>query len=295
MMSSRLAGVLLTCALLYSPIKQAFSADATPPDDRTYFEGLGSEWKEEGIPSPTKVLEAIDFSTSGKGLGANACVSVSKASRIKNANPSCPLPKDSCMAFMDEDCVLGEKGAFIKKLFKRQAENAGGKMIDLNHFINSPPKDLRLYCPGYRRMTRGSRETFWVWMMMQLSFNESQCDLKEYQKVAPLGNGAFQMENKDSTRRAMRPAICWQENFRRFYGARAQIYDTKPNTHCALAILATQFAAPGSDDSEQRVDLKGLSSGRLFSDMSYFAQLRKPNGEFANRLRRFEGCRAAGR
>jgi hypothetical protein len=172
-------------------------------------------------------------------------------------------------------------GSFMKGLWKEEFEIAG-KKVSMGHYIDHPPSDIRKYCRNYESLGREGKEAFWVWFFSRLSFHESTCNTRRSSN--PALAGAFQLESDNSLRSAgWRPKVCGNAFIKQRYGATARITDIRPNTHCAMAILAHQLLDPSHPSA-----INGLSFGTLFSKRSHWEPLRKT--PLSDDVKRYRAC-----
>lgn len=262
------ASVLLALALLYAAPARAAEYEATDAFS---------------LDSYSEVLSGID------GLTPKQSPACTPPETVPNAglSPACPIRAgkdvDRCRKFIAEDCSLGPTGEFIASLFGKPftpRSRVGVKTPDplpkIGDFIDHPPTDIRRVCPGYDRPTPWSRELkeeFWVFTVMQIAAQESDCANPNTRSSAT-SEGPLQVDRKESANNTLRPLECSSRFIAQTYGKNASRRDLKPNLHCGLAALTVQMAKPSSLAAESRSDLAILSGGKLFYRYSQWGTLR---------------------
>lgn len=270
----------------------------------TFFEDLPVGSRAGGVPNPGGLAALVEAA-----LNPGTYTSVCAVTEVSSA--ACPRPEGTsessprCGGFLSEDCTPGNYGRFIKSLFHSKAgfKLAGRETpVSYGHFIDRPPSDISTYCKKYNSFKREERETFWVWVLMQLSEKEFQCgDAKK--KAAHAGH--FQLEESNSLRQ-YRPDACWDstikadiksgslkldKNTKNSNGTpKKMIENAQPNIRCALAGLAQQMMP--INDPKKGV----INSGRLFTlrpmppgkAQSQWGPLRST--EVRNRIKGFRSC-----
>ena len=252
---------------------------------QAYAQTDGSDWDHDGTQYQN-FFQTLDRAQKLSQMRSNyVCIDDGLA---------CPIPENRCLNFMDDHCRLGKLGEKIRRLFKEPytPRSDEGSPIDparqIGFFVDHPPSDIKNVCKNYSRFDRTTREKFWIYMLMQLAYDESSCNSSKANNSHTAG--AFQVEQQNKKREAVRPSICANKNFKKIYGKNAKIRDLNVNLHCAMAMLAVQLAPPQSKYSEVRDDLQTLSTGTLFSPRSHWGKLRPPHGRVAKNLRKFPAC-----
>lgn len=255
-------------------------------EDTTHNE-LADESSLENFPAQFNRVQEVC-----KNPGKKSC----RPKRVATTKLSCLIPDPRCQTFIDKNCKLAPMGQFVRKLFQQDytPHSREGEPRDktrkMGFFIKHPPSDIKKFCKHYDRFSQNLREEFWVYVLMQMTYDESSCNDEEFTATNPKTAGAFQLEPISDARDELRPSICSTKNFKKVYGEKATIRDFKVNTHCALAMLAVQLAPKKSKYAESSAGLQTLSKGSLFSDGSYWEKLRQPHGRVAQKIKKFSAC-----
>jgi len=255
----------------------SFRAEASDSIRAGDLEDAG--WEE--VLEPADVLRSFEAVEDAIDSLANrgSCESGRAALSDYSGAGACKAPSNACRMFIQDDCSYGEMGKktvdFFASMMMNRSDARENKISgSTGHFISNPPMDISLLCPKYEKFPYRTKEKFWVWVVMQLAFEESGCGVLTVNAENKQTRGMFQLEASGSSRKNLRPVECWDSYIAKNF-PRQSISDDVPNLRCAISQLSVQFARPGSPVAESRADLKVLSKGKVFSSNSYFQQLRR--------------------